>query len=185
MKATSVFLSLFLLLNVTASVFAGYDEWNILHDEAVTSYVKRKYDQALVAEKKALEIAEKKKTAMIPFSLMSLGLIHQAQGQYEEAEAAFRRALTIQENASGPDNLSLVNSTLGEIGKLYEVQGRNLEAETIYKRILANQEKMFGPNDFAVMDGLGNLIDLYFKTGRYEEAELLKARGDRISKMKR
>jgi tetratricopeptide (TPR) repeat protein len=89
-------------------------------------------------------------------TLNSLALLYVARGRYSEAEPLYRRALTIDETALGPEHPNMV-SRFNNLADLYRVQGRYAEAEPLYKRALAVAEKALGPNHHHVGSVLNNL----------------------------
>ena len=78
-------------------------------------------------------------------ALGSLAVVYNAQSQYREAEALYKRALAITEKALGPDHPD-VGALLNNIAGLYRAQGRFSEAEPLYQRALAITEKGLGPD---------------------------------------
>jgi len=82
--------------------------------------------------------------------------LHQEFGRYEEAEAAYRKAIEIDPNVAYPWN------NLGYL--LQEYLGRYQEAEAAHRKAIK-----IDPNDANSWNGLGNLLQYYL--GRYEEAE--------------
>ena len=89
-------------------------------------------------------------------------------GRYTEAEAAFRRALTIRETRLGPDNAD-VAATLSSLALLYMSLGRWDESEALFKRAIAIQEKAL-PESADLAFSLNGLGILYRRTPRYAEA---------------
>ena len=57
-----------------------------------------------------------------------LGLVYWKQAKYDEAEALFKRALAIRENALGADHPD-VAQTLNNLALVYQAQGKYSEAE--------------------------------------------------------
>lgn len=83
-------------------------------------------------------------------------LLHEKLGRYEEAEAAYRQVIALDEKLAYPWN------NLGQL--LHEKLGRYEEAEAAYRQAIALDEKYASP-----WNCLGNL--LADQLGRYEEAE--------------
>jgi tetratricopeptide (TPR) repeat protein len=100
------------------------------------------------------------------------------RAQYTETEPLSERALTIVENAFGPEHPGIVQS-LNNLAVIYRDQGRYAEAEPLFERAVAIQVKALGPEHPDVADSLNNLALLYYNTdryhaaGRYTEAEPL------------
>ena len=72
-------------------------------------------------------------------ALNKLGMV-QAQGNYTEAEALFKRALAIREKVLGA-NHSDVGQTLNNLALVYRDQGKYSEAEGLFERALAIRER--------------------------------------------
>ena len=69
----------------------------------------------------------------------------EAQGQYDEAAAVAKRALTLAEGSLNPDHPNVATS-LSNLAWLYDNQGQYAQAEPLYKRALAIFEKGLGPD---------------------------------------
>ena len=77
-------------------------------------------------------------------TIYNLALLYQNQGQFEEAESLYQRALAIDEKVYGQDHLE-VATDLSSLANHYRDQGRYEEAEPLYQRALAIREKTLGP----------------------------------------
>ena len=77
-------------------------------------------------------------------SLNNLAALYDSQGQYEQAEPLYQRALGIKEKALGPDHPSTATS-LNNLALLYKSQGQYEQAEPLYQRALGIREKALGP----------------------------------------
>ncbi|MCX4243569.1 serine/threonine-protein kinase [Paraliomyxa miuraensis] len=93
-----------------------------------------------------------------------------ADGELAEAEAEYRRALQLREQALPPDDpeLGISRSNLGLC--LYS-QGRYEESETELRRAVTAMEKALGPDHPTVGLFHNNLANTLSGQGRYEEAE--------------
>ena len=89
------------------------------------------------------------------------------------------RALTIRENALGPEHPDVAQS-LNNLAGLYYKQGQYAQAKPLYKQALAIWEKAFGPDYPKVANTLENMAKLYTKMGKEDEAKRLLARAKRI-----
>ena len=127
-----------ILLPVSSSVFAegAGVEWDILNDEVKELYRIGKYDRAVLAAKKAIEVAEENVGPDHPdvaVSVNNLALLYKTQGHYAQAESLYKPALEIKEQALGPDHPSVATS-LENLAGLYRDKNRDKEAEALEKR---------------------------------------------------
>ena len=76
----------------------------------------------------------------LALTLSNLALNKKSLGHLSEAEALYKRALTIAEKALGPDHPDLAK-VLGNLAILLQSQNRNAEAEPIFKRAQLVLEK--------------------------------------------
>ncbi len=99
------------------------------------------------------------------------GIDLQAAGDLAGADAAFRRALAIQEAASGaPTDLT---RSLNGLAGLLRLTGSCSEAEALYRRALELPESDVGPEHPIRADSLNGLGHLYWTLGRLRDAEPL------------
>ena len=98
------------------------------------------------------------------------------QGRLPEAEAAFKRALTIRRAQLGPEHYD-VAETLANLGTLYLMQDRFDEVEPLLRQALAIYERALGPEHPDTATTLENLGTMFLGQGRAEEAEPLLRRG--------
>lgn len=91
------------------------------------------------------------------------------QGNYGEAIAHTKQAISLIEKALGPDHPDIATS-LNNLAALYAALGRYHEAELHHKRSLAILEKVFGPDDPFTATGISNLASVYAEQNRYAEA---------------
>ncbi|HEY7415210.1 MAG TPA: tetratricopeptide repeat protein, partial [Ktedonobacteraceae bacterium] len=156
-------------LRVIAALDAVFPE-----TRPVTEYALRKqYDRLLPHALHCLRQA-----GLTEESLMLASLAYKtahalyARGQYAEAESLHLRALSIREQALGPDHPH-VAASLHYLAVLYWAQAKYAKAEPLYLRALHIWEQAHGPNHPDVAYALNNLANLYYKQGRYAEAEAL------------
>jgi tetratricopeptide (TPR) repeat protein len=95
--------------------------------------------------------------------------------RYGEAKALFRRALSIDEKALGPEH-SAVFQILGNLGMTYYLDGRYQDAEPIFLRALKIGEQSLGPAHPEVITTLAGYAALLRKLHRKREARKLEAR---------
>ncbi len=131
-------------------------------------------DEAIAGLEKAIRLEPTYVAAQF-----NLGRAHAAKGNWPEAEAVFRRALTTAEGLGGPDHPAVADA-LNRLAALYAspigrvVLPAGLErAEPLFQRALAIREKALGADHPAVAETLSNLANLYLTQRRYAQAEPL------------
>jgi CHAT domain-containing protein/Flp pilus assembly protein TadD len=87
-----------------------------------------------------------------------------------EVEALYRRAVTIQENALGPDHPALAN-TLANLGTLLDQRGRYNESEPMQRRAVDILEKALGPLHPDTAASLTTLAVSLDRQGKLVDAE--------------
>src|SRR5438105_8970311 len=92
------------------------------------------------------------------------------QGCYDEAEALFRQAIALAEQAFGPNHLE-VAAILNNMAVLLKYTGRFDEAESLYGRALAITQQSHGANHPEVAAIYHNLGGLEHDRGRYAAGE--------------
>ncbi len=93
-------------------------------------------------------------------SLNNLGIIRSDRGEYDEAQAAYERALGLQEGALGLEHV-IVARTMNNLGLLRFRVGDYEGALSLFERALAVREKLLGPEhpDVAIsLVTLGSLL---------------------------
>jgi serine/threonine-protein kinase len=104
--------------------------------------------------------------------LNSQAMVLKDMGRYEEAKAWHERALSIREQALGPDHPDVAMS-LNDLAVVLRQMGRYEEAKALYERALSIWEKALGPDHPHVAMLLNNLANMLDDMGRYEEAKAL------------
>jgi eukaryotic-like serine/threonine-protein kinase len=99
-----------------------------------------------------------------------IGGLRFQQGRNDEADAAYRRALRIDER-SPADSAEMANDLMG-LGMVSLQRKQYAPAETLMKRSIAVQEQHLGPDHSDVAASLNNLGALYWSTERYADALL-------------
>ncbi len=137
MKTTATIIAIAgLILATICPVHAQGTEWERFTKEVMELYRTGEYERAVVAAKKALEVAERNAGPDHPAVATSLGNLaglYKTQGQYAQAEPLFKRALAIMEKALGPEHPAVATS-LENIAELYRKVGRAKEAESLASR---------------------------------------------------
>ncbi len=80
--------------------------------------------------------------AMAPF-LVDIAKLHIAQGNLEEAESYYQKALPLINSSYGPEHLYTANVLAG-VSKLFILQKRYDEAKDLIDRAAAVQEEVYG-----------------------------------------
>jgi nephrocystin-3 len=104
--------------------------------------------------------------------LNQLGRFIELSGDYEAAEEFYYRALTIQEQLLGTENLVTVAS-LHNLAKLLHTKGNYDKAETFYRRVQDILAVALGVNHPTTITGLSNLAILLSDKGDYAGASAL------------
>jgi tetratricopeptide (TPR) repeat protein len=111
----------------------------------------------------------------------SLANLYESQGQYDEAEPLYFKALQLRKELLG-DRHPAVATSLNNLAGLYESQGRYEEAEPLLVEALQLFKDLLGERHPDVATSLNNLAALYWSQGRYEEAEPLYVEALQMSK---
>jgi len=133
----------------------------------ISLYEQGRYKECTVAHQRALAIRPDD-----PAALSSLGAAFTATAQHDKAEPLLRRALTITEQALGPDHADTAPS-LNNLAEVLSAKGDNAEAEPLFRRGLAIYEKALGPDHPRTAESINNLAVLLSRKGDYAEAEPL------------
>jgi tetratricopeptide (TPR) repeat protein len=104
--------------------------------------------------------------------LNNLGVLHQAAGDFTEAEQFYKDALTLKEKALGVNHPS-VAKTLFNVADFYRVRGAFEEAERRYRRALTIFENTPGLDHLDVARANSAVASLYWSRGEYDKAEPL------------
>ena len=103
--------------------------------------------------------------------LDALATVRTEQGDYEEAERLYDRALGLS-RAFGRDN-ALEAEILDHLGSLHSRQQHYVAAEQLFERALAIQRQVWASDPAKTAGSLNNLAAVYALTGRFMEAEPL------------
>jgi len=88
--------------------------------------------------------------------------------QYEKAEPLCQRALTIREQALGPQHPDTATSVYN-LAKLYEKQGKNAEVALLYERTLSIYIQTQGQTHPHTIEILQNYIAYLLTNNRIDE----------------
>lgn len=143
-----------------------------LSKSVVKLFNEQKFDEALVAAKRALEIRERllpRTDPRVSTSLGHVGDLYIAKQEFDNARRTFERLLVIQEEHFGPKDVKLA-FTLDRLAVLSNREGRPARAEEMYERALALREQAYGPENVQVADSLYALGQFYRSRGEYDRA---------------
>jgi CHAT domain-containing protein/tetratricopeptide (TPR) repeat protein len=147
--------------------------WQELLEQADSLSKAQNLDSAIALGKLALEKVETEfgsEDTVVARVVRELGLYYKNNADYVEAEALYKRALTINEKIRGVGNEN-VAEVLDDLGILCRLQGRYGEAEPLYRRALEIRERIFGPEHEHVAKSLNCLGSLFWYQAKYAEAE--------------
>jgi hypothetical protein len=98
------------------------------------------------------------------------GMLADRPGEYENAEALYKGAVTIKEKALGQDNPAVAQS-LTKLASMYDALGNHANAEQLHSRALQIREKALGKNHEDVADSMHDLAASFAAAGKLKEAE--------------
>lgn len=171
--------------------------WRTLTEEASTAYETRKYTEAELKFKEALEIAEKvadpepkedgegktkkdrEDEIRVSKSLNNLASLYHVQGKYGLAEELYDRCLDLNLDIYGEETLE-VGIILHNLAVVNSARRRYEKAELLYKRALDIRQKLLGENHPELVGLLKNYALLMKKTLKIAEAALLETRAEEI-----
>lgn len=107
-------------------------------------------------------------------AIRHLASLYRRQGRYSVAEPLLHRSLAILEKID-PGHIETA-AVLEQLAELYDVQGKYAAAEIILHRSLAIRERALGPDHPQVIHVLKDLLMLYKKIGKHDEAGQLEER---------
>lgn len=110
-----------------------------------------------------------KENLEVSYSLARLGTNRLQMGQFDGAEEALKRALTIRIEAKGPDHKE-VASLWHNLGEVYRRGKRLDKAEGLYEEAIAMKTKALGPEDPSLATSLNDLAVVYNEQGKFTEA---------------
>ena len=104
----------------------------------------------------------------------TLGKVYSDLGEYTNAAAMHREALTLRKNALGNAHPDIADS-LNDLAEVLYRQGDGVAAEATHREALAMRKKLFGNENATVAESLNNLAEALRRQGqaRYGEAENL------------
>jgi len=105
----------------------------------------------------------------------TIGLIHNEQGHYDDAERWLGRALQMAEHVRTEDHPVLGNIRC-LLGSVYRAQGRYDEAQSLLNESLARANRIFGEDHWQTSTPLRELARLYVAWDKPEEAARWRAK---------
>jgi CHAT domain-containing protein/tetratricopeptide (TPR) repeat protein len=150
-------------------------------------YRQGRYDDALQETRKLEALATSQPNAQsreaslyLADVLIVQGKSHLGLGQYQQAEAAYKRALALRERHLGQDH-ALVAEALSLLGEAYRRAGRFAEAEPRMLQALSIWQKTPSAHQRDIFLALNNLGSTYWNLDRQEDAERLYLRAVEMS----
>lgn len=127
------------LLAVAAFLYAQDADLDkeILNQEVGELEKQANYERAVLAAKRAIEMAEANVGQSHPYvaiSLSNLALLYKNHGEYAKATPLYKRSVAIWEIALGPEH-PYVAHCLSNLSELYQAMGKDKEALEIDKKI--------------------------------------------------
>ncbi|KAF2735296.1 hypothetical protein EJ04DRAFT_601143, partial [Polyplosphaeria fusca] len=92
------------------------------------------------------------------------------KGEYGKAYKMDSGALWVREAMLGLEHVDTLNS-LNSVGLMVNWLGRFAEAKAIYKKALEAKRRVLGADDPSKLTSMANLAAMYWKQGRWREAE--------------
>jgi TonB family protein len=152
-------------------------EARALNESVVKLFNERKFNEALAAAKRALEIRRRllpNNDPAIEVSLNYVGDVYLAMGKFSEAKLAFEELLQKRVTRLGPNDVALA-PILDRLGGVYFQAGEFSKSEESYKRSLSLRESKLGPANEEVANSLYALGEFYRARGNVANgAEVLK-----------
>jgi tetratricopeptide (TPR) repeat protein len=106
----------------------------------------------------------------IAITLNRLGMIYQAQGNYQQAEASYQQAQTTLQ-AQSEDASSVMAAISSNLAELHRERGNYQQAEAFYQQTPVQQKELLAEPNLDSAINLNNLGILYTNQGKYREAE--------------
>jgi CHAT domain-containing protein/tetratricopeptide (TPR) repeat protein len=101
-----------------------------------------------------------------------LGTLYQVHGDFQQAEAMFKRSLSVREEVLGPDHEDVAESLTG-LADLYRYRVPYLRIEPLYNRALEIRRKRFGAAHASVAAALDSFAAFVADRGETSRAEAM------------
>lgn len=131
-----------------------------------------KLDEALAEQEAAFELRQSALGAEdpdIPFSLLELGKVYKARGEWEEARERFAEAAELFGRAIGPEHPQIAEA-LGEVANILVLQGKHEAAAKTFREALALAEAALGAEHDSVASLWSDYALALIRLRRHEEA---------------
>lgn len=176
---------LLLLLGLAASSAHAEGEiesWETLNTAGMLAYKEQNLLMAKALFHRAIESVgdATEPDPRIATTLNNLGAVHEAMGEYEQAELRYQHALTMIETIQGPEHPDVAIG-LNNLASLYFSQNAFAKAETLWQRGLSISENLLGtdhPHLIRILVTLGRTSQAQKK---FEQAEIYYVRAIRIT----
>lgn len=164
--------SVFLTSGLLASPATAVESWRQLYKAAETARDSGQlpvsedlYRQALAGCEKSSDSAQEKSKC-----LNALAAVLCLENKTEEAQALYKRSLSILESANGSSSPVLVQTML-DLGSIYEAEGNHPQAMVLYKRVLGIDQASFGPYHLETGKTLHKIGKVSHNSGKLMDAE--------------
>lgn len=153
----------------------------VFNNLAVLELRERNHAEAESYLRRALAIHQKAdpKGHIAAPPLINLALLYHDKGDYEQAEALYRRGLVIFEKTLGLEHPE-VAMALSKLALLYHARGDYVRAQPALERALAIREKRLTADHPDVAASINELGHLYFARDDYDRAVQFLARGNTV-----
>jgi tetratricopeptide (TPR) repeat protein len=155
--------------------------WRKDVEDAKVAYHRKDYARSEQLLQAAMQEAMKfgSEDPRVAVTLHNQANLAAARNHPGEAEALFRKALSLLEKVRGAEHPQTALAQLG-LADFLTGQGRYPEAEANYRHSLANLEKVLGPHHLIIATVLDRYGSMLRRDGRVAEAEPLEARARTI-----
>ena len=112
------------------------------------------------------------RSAEVAQDLLDIGFRHDLQGDFEESEASYKRAIQILTTLSLPQNIMRI-AALKQLGLLYSGQSRFADAEAVYENANREAKATLGDRHPTTISILRSLSSVYLARGKFDDAARL------------
>ena len=177
--------ALILLLSLAASSAHAEGEiesWETLNTAGMLAYKERNLLMAKALFHRAIDSVgdATDPDPRIATTLNNLGAVHEALGEYEQAELRYQHALTMIETIQGPEHPDVAIG-LNNLASLYFSQRAFAKAEPLWQRGLSISENLLGTNHPHLIRILVTLGRTSQAQKKFDQAETYYVRAIRIT----